>query len=497
MIGMNTKAILISCILSLCLPLGLLAQNLCDGEPGFAALSVDFGSGTNFGPPLAAGATTYGYTTNPVGGSYFVTNTPRLNGGAWHDGQDHTPGDTDGYMLLFDATNEPGEFYNRVLEGLCPGTRYEFRVWVANVVVPSACSFSSIEPDLRFELRHPVTNELIGSTETGPISTAESLTWQPYGLTFNLPDDLDRLRLLLINNAPGGCGNDLAIDDISLRVCNPVRKNDVSICSGDSVEINGLWYTESGVYIDTLPGASACNDSLLITEINVVEAERVQIDTVLCEGQLFWYGGRSYQQGGLFRDTLRSQGGCDSVIAVLDLSFAAFFASLYVEEDTIEMGAATQLQASASGVGNILWTWSPPEGLSCTDCAKPIAQPVRTTTYTMTAIDESTGCFADFRSTITVLPCERYYIPSAFSPNADGRNDEFTILPGDCVQAVRQLEIYDRWGGQLFKGLDERTAWDGFCNGSPCPSGLYVYRAELVLLDGSVVEVFGEVHLLR
>jgi gliding motility-associated-like protein len=493
----NTKTKIAALFIGLCLPLGALAQNLCDGEPGAAALSVDFGSGTNFGAALPPGVTNYEYTTNPRGGTYLVTNTPALNGGAWHQGMDHTPGDTDGYMLLFDATDEPGEFYNRLLEGLCPGTRYEFRVWVANVAVPAACDFESIEPDLRFELRHPATGELLGSTETGPIPTSDELSWLPYGLTFVLPDGLSSVRLLLINNAPGGCGNDLAIDDISLRICNPAREQSFTLCSGDSIAINGKWYSESGVYVDTLPGAPACNDSLLITRLDVISARRLQIDTTLCEGETFQFGGQSYRQGGLFVDTLRSRGGCDSVIAELDLSFAAFFASLYVEEDTIEMGSATQFQASASGEGTIRWIWSPADGLSCTDCPMPVARPVRTTTYSVTVTDERTGCFADFLSTITVLPCERFYVPNAFSPNRDGRNDAFTVLPGDCVQAVQRLEIYDRWGGQLYDGLDEQAVWNGNCGGKPCPVGLYVYRAELVLLDGSVVEVVGEIQLLR
>jgi gliding motility-associated-like protein len=479
------------------LPYALGAQGLCDGTPGAEALFLDFGSGPNFGPELPPGTTTYGYTTNPMGGTYLVTNTADLNGGAWHTAEDHTPNDSDGYMLLFDATDEPGEFFNRTLDGLCPGTRYEFKLWVTNVVVPAACDFSSIEPDIRLEIIDPVTGNVLGSTETGPLPTTENLIWVPAGLTFTLPDGVGSVQLLLINNAPGGCGNDLAIDDISLRICNPTREDFFSICAGDSVLVNGQWYSESGVYTDTLPGAPACNDSILITRVQVVEPAFRSIDTTLCEGEVFRFGGEAYRQGGLYRDTVRTPSGCDSLIVEIDLSFASFFASLYIASDTIEMGEATQFAATASGAGNIRWTWTPSDGLSCTDCPAPTVQPVRTTTYMLEVEDELTGCFATFATRVTVLPCERFYLPNAFSPNDDGRNDVFQVFPGGCVQSVQRLEIYDRWGGQLYAGSDEDTFWNGNCRAKPCPQGLYVYRVHLLLIDGSVVERVGEVQLVR
>lgn len=478
------------------LPAVLQAQSLCEGLAGASAVQEDFGRGPNFGDPLPPGITTYNYTTNPTGGSYLVTNTSGLNGALWHSGEDHTEGDVDGYMLLFDATDEPGIFYERQISGLCPGTRYEFRAWVANVVAPMACSGGSIEPDLRFELRDPVSGNLLGSVDTGAIPTSEFLLWQAYGLSFVLPDGIDAIRLLLINNAQGGCGNDLAIDDISLRICNPVREQSMQLCEGDSVEVNGKWYKEPGIYLDTIPGASACNDSILITKLEGGSAVIQRIDTTLCEGDSFEFGGRQLTEEGEYRDTLLTSLGCDSIVD-LKLSFASFFAALYVLEDTIAMGASTQFAASASGIGNILWQWSPSEALSCTDCPEPFASPIQTTTYGLEVLDESTGCSATFSSTITVLPCRRYYFPNAFSPNGDGQNDVFRLFAGGCIEEVLFLEVYDRWGGLVFAGEGLSAAWDGNFKGKPCPQGLYVFQAALRALDGSTVNAVGEVHLVR
>ncbi len=136
-------------------PIWSLAQ-LCEGEPGAAALSEGFGQGTNFGPPLPSGITSYSYNDgSPQTGTYMVTNRTQLNGANWHDGLDNTPDDGFGYMLLFDAADTPGEFFSLLIDGLCPGTRYEFSAFITNVVTPSACGGESTEPSIRFDLRDP------------------------------------------------------------------------------------------------------------------------------------------------------------------------------------------------------------------------------------------------------------------------------------------------------------------------------------------------------
>ena len=111
----------------------------CEGTIGDQLFLENFGSGPGPGPALPAGTTTYTFGTIG-GGNYVVTNNSGLNGGLWHKAPDHTPNDTDGYMLLFDAAGSPGVFFQRVFDDLCGNSRYVFGAFVANIVVPSACS---------------------------------------------------------------------------------------------------------------------------------------------------------------------------------------------------------------------------------------------------------------------------------------------------------------------------------------------------------------------
>jgi gliding motility-associated-like protein len=484
-------------ILLLLLP-GLLAAQLCEGEMGVAALYDDFGMGNNFGPELPPGTTTYQYSTTypPIPGSYYVTNLSQINGAAWHPGLDFTPGDGSGYMLVFDADEVPGEFYNRILDGLCPGTRYEFGAWISNVVTPNTCGGQSILPDVRFELRDPDSGALLASVDTGELPTTAVLRWFQYGMTFTLPPGQDAVRLLLINNAAGGCGNDVAIDDISLRICNPGRQQVVELCSGESLEINGNVYSESGLYVDTIPGAAFCHDSILVTEIRVVAPDVTVVDTFVCEGGGFVVGDKKYTEPGIYIDTLVASGGCDSIVE-LRLTAAELSAELTAERDTVILGEAVQLQAVGNGVGPLIWSWLPEEGLDCTDCLQPTVLPFETTNYSLTVKDSLTGCRDTLEQRITVLPCEAIFVPSAFSPNGDGRNDLFRPYVGDCVEAVASLEVYDRWGSLIYRSRGADVAWDGQAKDRPCKVGVYVYLISVRLKDGKDRLLRGELQLLR
>ena len=89
------------------------------------------------------------------------------------------------------------------------------------------------------------------------------------------------------------------------------------------------------------------------------------------------------------------------------------------------------------------------------------------------------------------------YIPNAFSPNDDGRNDTFRPYLQYGVPGEYELIIYDRWGGQLFRSNDIENGWDGFIRGEKASTGLYLYHLYLIQSSGTVIETTGEINLLR
>src|SRR5690606_34687926 len=74
------------------------------------------------------------------------------------------------------------------------------------------------------------------------------------------------------------------------------------------------------------------------------------------------------------------------------------------------------------------------------------------------------------------------YIPNAFTPNGDGRNDVFLVY-GNNISGVK-MTIFNQWGQQIFQSISKNTGWDGTSKGANQPSGVYVYVIEIDIADG-------------
>jgi gliding motility-associated-like protein len=145
--------------------------------------------------------------------------------------------------------------------------------------------------------------------------------------------------------------------------------------------------------------------------------------------------------------------------------------------------------------------WLPEEGLSCPTCLSTNAEPMATQVYQLLATD-SLGCTAMDEVQVTVLPASAYYLPNAFSPNGDGRNDTFGPLPARPGIEAAQFRVFDRWGGLIFERSnlpleDGRLFWDGQVRGESAPAGVYVWVLQVRLPNGRAEQVQGEVLLLR
>lgn len=137
----------------------------------------------------------------------------------WHTiTEDHTPGDQDGNMLLINASPEAGMFLSTTIFSLKPGTTYEFGVWLMNVCrISEKCPFPLL-PNLTIRLQTE-EGQVIAQFHTGDIPRVFNPAWTQHTAMFSTPPKGGNLILSMTNNAPGGCGNDFAVDDITFREC--------------------------------------------------------------------------------------------------------------------------------------------------------------------------------------------------------------------------------------------------------------------------------------
>ena len=221
-------------ILFLTLSFASTAQ-LCNGSLSDPIVSIDFGEAgspnAQYGPALNAGITTYNYVNGIIGdGEYTIANSLQLGRPEWHNAPDRTAGDNGGYMFIVNASFATGEFYRTRVEGLCENTLFEFSAFAINALPPTICG-NGIDPNLRFEIR-ATNGDLLASEESGPISETTQPTWEQYGVTFSTGSNT-AVDVIIINNAPGGCGNDLAIDDIEFRACGDIASIEPSVTMGE------------------------------------------------------------------------------------------------------------------------------------------------------------------------------------------------------------------------------------------------------------------------
>lgn len=147
------------------------------------------------------------------------------------------------------------------------------------------------------------------------------------------------------------------------------------------------------------------------------------------------------------------------------------------------------------------YEWAPPSGLDCTDCPAPVARPAESIRYRL-IVRDSSGCTGSDELLIDVDATVRSYLPSAFSPNGDGRNDFFTVYAAPEVEQVQTLRVFSRWGELVFRRDNfapnrEDLGWNGSFRGTLLPAGVYACYAELLLKSGRVAVVKGEVALVR
>jgi hypothetical protein len=209
-------------------------------------LNETFGAGTTrtqINTSIPSVSTTFTYENGVNGGAIIapdIDNNVDLNDGQytvfhqsgttnvaswapthWYQGLDHTPGDTNGRMALFNATNSISEeFYRTTVLGVITNVPLTYSFWVLNLDRANAPGIASrLRPNLTVEFRDLSNNliSVINTNDIAPSAATPSLSdWKQFSTTF-IPTSTG-YSIIFKNNQLGGLvGNDLAIDDILIQ----------------------------------------------------------------------------------------------------------------------------------------------------------------------------------------------------------------------------------------------------------------------------------------
>ena len=339
---------------------------------------------------------------------------------------------------------------------------------------------------------------------------------------------------------------------LKLSKCTNITTATLTINSCDNYVLNNHVYDTSGTYIQTIPNTSGC-DSIITLHLIINKKFTLQTITI-CDGESFYAGGANQTSAGVFKDTLQTSLGCDSIITTnlfvnpkpapylgqdkdlcvnsqLTITPGAF--QSYVWQDMSTQNNFTVTTAglywvtvmnnyNCSATDSVLvntvplpsnflkekdsicsydkltlkplvnynsYSWS----TGATQSNITISAPGQ---YWLRATDAS-GCTGT--DTITIYPKQcmiGVYIPTAFTPNGDGKNDSFKAIVFGKLKSFK-LRVFDRSGTLIFETIDPDHEWNGLYKGVSFTTATFVWYCTYQLEDQKQGYQKGTVTLIR
>ncbi len=260
----------------------------------------------------------------------------------------------------------------------------------------------------------------------------------------------------------------------------------------------------TGECVDTAMG------SVHISLYDYSDMYAVPPDTVICPGDTVWMrasGGRSYtwspdltidnvhnataaawpQADRLYKVLIEGDSGCAVERSVNIRLVAPLLLEAGPDQD-IKYGESIMIPAFS----NTAVSWTPAAEVHPANVLNPVVQPLKTTTYYVTATSPE-GCTISDSITIHVTNA---LLPNAFSPNGDGRNDFFQLIPADERVKLQEMSIYNRYGQRVFFTKDIAEQWNGYYNGKMADLDVYFYYVEYKIGERTYT-LKGDVTLIR
>ncbi len=262
-----------------------------------------------------------------------------------------------------------------------------------------------------------------------------------------------------------GCDS---VINLNLNINSQHYRSNVSTCGSYQWNVNGTTYDSSGMYIAKYTNHSAC-DSTYLLDLIIHKNYEIKEKAEVCN-EYFWPVNKVlYTQSGDYIYPLKTNYGCDSIIKL----------NLLVNPE---------FQHADTVITTDAYTW-------------PVNQKTYPTSGTYKEIYQTqNGCDSIHLLLLSINKDVSIYYPNIIHPG--GLNSYFTIYVYGASANIKTLSIYDRWGERIwqkqnFPPNELQQGWDGKYKDQDVMPGVYVWHAEIVLKDGSVIVEKGDVTVVR
>lgn len=167
-------------------------------------------------------------------------------------------------------------------------------------------------------------------------------------------------------------------------------------------------------------------------------------------------------------------------------------------DQEIRLGDSVEIVATTNAA-QPLFFW---EGLDSLEGGRHWLRPLESQNFRVVVEDAVTACTANARVRVIVDKAPRVFLPNAFSPNGDGRNDTFLPFGGPDVLRFNNFRLFARNGQLLYERVELlpnqlEAGWDGVISGEPANAGVYLFTVEVEFIDGRTAQYTGDVVLMR
>jgi hypothetical protein len=262
-----------------------------------------------------------------------------------------------------------------------------------------------------------------------------------------------------------GCDS---VINLNLNINSQHFKSNVSTCGSYEWNVNGTTYDSSGIYVSKYTNRSAC-DSTYQLDLTIYKNYEIKEKAEVCNEYLWPVNKVLYTESGEYIYPLKTNQGCDSIIKL----------NLLVNPE---------FQHTDTVITTDAYTW-------------PVNQKTYPTSGTYKEFYQTkNGCDSIHLLLLSINKDISIYYPNVIHPG--GLNSFFTIYVYGASATIKTLSIYDRWGERIwqkqnFPPNELQQGWDGKYKDQDIMPGVYVWHAEIILKDGSVVVEKGDVTILR
>lgn len=246
----------------------------------------------------------------------------------------------------------------------------------------------------------------------------------------------------------------------------------------------------------------ACNDSLIQLHLENISGGQFPYLFALNNTDLQPYPDFYNLIPGQYNLRIKDAKGCEQDTSIL-LSDAQGTLNLNLGADTlIESGSDVRIIAEKSNtIPGYFYQWYV-NGVPISGSESELNFQPQKTSVVRYIYSDGKGCIYSDEKLIIVQENDGFFMPNAFSPNGDGKNDYFYIPSTTRISRVIRFDIYDRWGSHVFDSEDyipsaNEGVWDGSFEGKKCNPAVFVYKIRYLNRSGQEREKYGSFTLLR